>query len=95
MGQQGGTGNQHDDPETENDKEGAQPEQDQDAQPQQRKHPRMLTNLARYNAPGTKDNENGQVNLTNATDTRWQTNTRRRGTGSRNQTCNTRKNNKD
>jgi hypothetical protein len=58
MGQQDGTGNQHDDPETDNDKEGPQPEQDQDAQPQQQKQPRMLTNLARYNAPGIKDNEN-------------------------------------
>jgi hypothetical protein len=46
MGQQDGTGNQRDDPETDNDKEGAQLEQNQDAQPQQQKHPRMLTNLA-------------------------------------------------
>jgi hypothetical protein len=37
IGQQDGTGNQHDDPEMDNGKEGAQPEQDQDAQPQQRK----------------------------------------------------------
>jgi hypothetical protein len=35
IGQQDRTGNQHDDPETDNDKEGTQPEQDQDAQPQQ------------------------------------------------------------
>jgi hypothetical protein len=35
MGQQDGTGNQHDDPETDDDKGGPQPEQDQDAQPQQ------------------------------------------------------------
>jgi hypothetical protein len=55
--QQNGTGNQHNDPETDSDKEGAQPEQDQDAQPQQQKQPRMLTNLARYNTPGIKDNE--------------------------------------
>jgi hypothetical protein len=58
MGQQDGTGNQHDDPETDKDKEGAQPEGDQDAQPRQRKQPRMLKNLARYNAPGIKDNKN-------------------------------------
>jgi hypothetical protein len=56
MGQQDGTGNQHDDPDTNDDKGGPQP--DQDAQPQQRKQPRMLTNLARYNAPGIKDNKN-------------------------------------
>jgi hypothetical protein len=55
MGQQDGTGNQHDDPDTDDNKGGPQPEQDQDAQPQQ---PRMLTNLARYNAPGIKDNKN-------------------------------------
>jgi hypothetical protein len=58
VGQQDRTGNQHDDPKTDNDKEGAQPERDQDAQPQQQKQPRMLTNLARYNAPGIKDNKN-------------------------------------
>jgi hypothetical protein len=58
IGQQEGTGSQQDDPETDNDKEGAQPERDQDAQPQQQKQPRMLTNLARYNAPGIKDNKN-------------------------------------
>jgi hypothetical protein len=58
MGQQDGTGNQHDDPETDNYKGGPQPERDQDAQPQQRKQPRMLTNLARYNAPRIKHNEN-------------------------------------
>jgi hypothetical protein len=58
MGQQDGTGNQHDDQETDVDKGGPQPEQDQDAQPQQRKQPRMLTKLARYNAPGIKDNDN-------------------------------------
>jgi hypothetical protein len=53
MGHQEGTGNQH------NDKGGPQPEQDQDAQPQQqRKQPMMLTNRARYNAPGIKDNKN-------------------------------------
>jgi hypothetical protein len=58
MGQQEGTGNQHDHPDKDDDKGGPQPEQDQDAQPQQQKQPRMLTNLARYNAPGIKDNKN-------------------------------------
>jgi hypothetical protein len=58
MIQQDGTGNQHNDQETDDDKGGPQPEQDQDAPPQQRKQPRMLTNLARYNAPGIKDNKN-------------------------------------
>jgi hypothetical protein len=56
MGQQDGTGNQQDDPDTDDNKGAPQPEQDQDTQPQQRKQPRMLTNLARYNAPGIKDN---------------------------------------
>jgi hypothetical protein len=41
-----------------NDTEGTQPEQDQDAQLQQQKQPRMLTNLARYNAPVIKDSKN-------------------------------------
>jgi hypothetical protein len=58
MGQQDGIGNQQDDPDTDEDKGGPQPEMDQDAQPQQGKQPRMQTNLARYNAPGIKDNEN-------------------------------------
>jgi hypothetical protein len=58
MGQQDRTGNQHDNPDTDNNKGGPQPEQDQEAQPQQGKQPRMLTNLARYNAPRIKDNEN-------------------------------------
>jgi hypothetical protein len=58
MGQQDGKGNQHDDPETDDNKGGPQPEQDQDAQPQQQKQPRILTNLARYNAPAIKDNKN-------------------------------------
>jgi hypothetical protein len=58
MGQQEGTGNQHDNPDMDDNKGGPQPEQDQDAQPQQRKQPRMLTILARYNAPGIKDNKN-------------------------------------
>jgi hypothetical protein len=58
MGQQGGKGYQHDDPETDDDKKGTQQKQDQDAHPQQRKQSRMLTKLARYNAPGIKDNEN-------------------------------------
>jgi hypothetical protein len=57
-GQQDRTGNQHNNQETDDDKGGPQPEQDQDAQPQQQKQQRMLTNLARYNAPGIKDNEN-------------------------------------
>jgi hypothetical protein len=56
MRQQDGTGYQHDDPDKDDDKGGPQP--DQEAQPQQQKQPRMLTNLARYNAPGIKDNEN-------------------------------------
>jgi hypothetical protein len=58
MRQQDGTGNQHDNQETDDDKGGPQPEQDLDAQPQQQKQPRMLTNLARYNEPRIKDNEN-------------------------------------
>jgi hypothetical protein len=58
MGLQDGTGNQHDDPDTDDDKGGPQQEQDQDAQPLQQKQPRMLTNLARYNTPGIKDNKN-------------------------------------
>jgi hypothetical protein len=58
IGQQDGTGNQHDDPEMDNGKEGAQPERDQDAQPQQQKQPWLLANLARYNIPGIKDNRN-------------------------------------
>jgi hypothetical protein len=58
MGQQGGKGYQHDDPETDDDKKGTQQKQDQDAHPQQRKQSRMLTKLARYNAPRIKDNEN-------------------------------------
>jgi hypothetical protein len=58
MGHQDGIGNQQDNPKTDNNKGGPQPEQDQDAQTQQRKQPRMMTNLARYNAPGIKDNEN-------------------------------------
>jgi hypothetical protein len=58
MGQQDGTGNQHDDPDTDDNKGGPQPQQDQDAKPQQQKQPRMLTNLVRYKAPGIKDNEN-------------------------------------
>jgi hypothetical protein len=40
IGQQDGTGNQHDDPDTDDNKGGPQP--DQDAQPQQQKQPRML-----------------------------------------------------
>jgi hypothetical protein len=58
MGMQDGRGNQQDDPDTEDNKGGPQPEQDQDTQTQQQKQPRMLTNLARYNAPGIKDNKN-------------------------------------
>jgi hypothetical protein len=58
MGQQDGIDNQQDDPDTDDDKGVPQPEQDQDAQPQQWKQPRMLTNLARYNAHRIKDNEN-------------------------------------
>jgi hypothetical protein len=59
MVKQDGRGNQHDNPDTDDNKGETQPEQDiQDTQPQQRKPPRMLTNLARYNAPGIKDNEN-------------------------------------
>jgi hypothetical protein len=57
MIQQDGTGNQHDNQETDDNKGSPQPEQDQDAKPQQQKQPRMLTNLARYNAPGIKDNK--------------------------------------
>jgi hypothetical protein len=70
MGKQDGRGNQQDDPDPDNDEEEPQPEQDiQDTQPQQQKPPRMLTNLARYNAPGIKDNEN-MSGGTNATNTR-------------------------
>jgi hypothetical protein len=58
LGQQDGIGNQQDDLDTDDNKGGPQPEQDQDAQPHKRKQPRMLTNLARYNAPGIKDNHN-------------------------------------
>jgi hypothetical protein len=58
MGKQDGRGNQQDDPDTDDNRGGPQPEQDQDTQPQEQKQPRMLTNLARYNAPGIKDNEN-------------------------------------
>jgi hypothetical protein len=57
-GQQDGTNNQHDDQETDDDKGSPQQEQDQHTQPQQQKQPRMLTNLARYNTPRIKDNEN-------------------------------------
>jgi hypothetical protein len=56
MRQQDGTGSQHDNPDTDDDKGSPQP--DQNAQVQQQKQPRMLTNLARYNAPGIKDNKN-------------------------------------
>jgi hypothetical protein len=59
MGKQDGRGNQQDDPYTDDDKGKLQPEQDiEDTQPQQQKPPRMLTNLARYNAPGIKDKKN-------------------------------------
>jgi hypothetical protein len=59
MGKQDGRGNQQDDTDTDDDQGEPQPEQDiQDTQPQQRKQPRMLTNLARYNPPGIKDNKN-------------------------------------
>jgi hypothetical protein len=95
MRQQDGIGNQQHDPDTDDNKGGPQPEQDQDAQPQQQKQPRMLTNLARYNAPGIKDNKKCHGNATTRTDTRWQTNMTRRGTGLRNQTCNTGKNSKE
>jgi hypothetical protein len=66
-GQQDGTGKQHDNPESDDDKGSPQPEQDQDVQPQQQKQQRMLTNLARYNATGIKDNKNvtGKWNLRN------------------------------
>jgi hypothetical protein len=57
-GQQDGTGNQHDDQETDDNKGSPRQEQDQHAQPQQQKQQKMLTNLARYNAPGIKDKEN-------------------------------------
>jgi hypothetical protein len=71
------------------------PEQDiQDTQPQQRKQPRMLTNLARYNLPWRRTTKTYQAGGTNATNTRWQQNARRRGTGSQNRTCNTGKNSK-
>jgi hypothetical protein len=59
MGKQDGRGNQQDDTDTDDDQGEPQPEQDiQDTQPQQGKQPRMITNLARYNAPGSKDNKN-------------------------------------
>jgi hypothetical protein len=58
MGMQDGRGNQQDDTDMDNDKGGPQQKQDQDTQPQQQKKTRMLTNLAKYNAPGIKDNKN-------------------------------------
>jgi hypothetical protein len=85
MGKQDGRGNQQYDPDTDINEGEPQPQQDvQDTQPQQQKQPRMLTNLARYNAPGIKDNKMCQASRTNATSTRWQQNARRRGTGLRN-----------
>jgi hypothetical protein len=58
-GKQNGRGNQQNDQDTDDNDEEPQPQQDlQEAQPlrSQQKQPRMLTNLARYNAPGFKDN---------------------------------------
>jgi hypothetical protein len=64
MGKQDGRGNQQYDPDTDINEGEPQPQQDvQDTQPQQQKQPRMLTNLARYNAPGIKDNKMCQVSL--------------------------------
>jgi hypothetical protein len=58
-GKQDRRGNQQYNQDTADDDEEPQSQQDiEDAQPQQRKQPRMLTNLARYNTPGIKDNEN-------------------------------------
>jgi hypothetical protein len=59
MGKQDGRGNQQYDQDTDDADNEPQQQQDiQDAQPQQRKQTRMLTNLARYNAPRIKDNKN-------------------------------------
>jgi hypothetical protein len=59
MGKQDGRGNQHYDRDTDDNEGEPQPQQDkQDTQPQQRKQQWMLTNLARYNPPGIKDNKN-------------------------------------
>jgi hypothetical protein len=57
---QNGRGNQQSDQDTDDDDEQPQPQSDMpDAQTQQTqpRQPRMLTNLARYNAPRIKDNE--------------------------------------
>jgi hypothetical protein len=58
-GKQDGRGNQQYNQDTDDNDKEPQPQQDiQGAQPQQRKQPRMLTNLARYNAPGINENKN-------------------------------------
>jgi hypothetical protein len=65
LGKQDVRGNQQDDPYMDDNEREPQPEQDiEDTQPQQRKPPRMLTNLARYNTPGIKNNKNvsGKLN---------------------------------
>jgi hypothetical protein len=57
-GKQNGRANQQNDQDTDDNDKEPQPQPDmQDAQPQQQKQSSMLTNLARYNAPGIKDNK--------------------------------------
>jgi hypothetical protein len=88
------TGNQQIDRDTD-DYDNLQPQPDMpdaQTQQQQQKLPRMLTNLARYNAPGIKDKKKCQGSGTSATTTRWQKNARQKGTGWQNRTCNIGKN---